>query len=158
MGNSHRIRVYNFKQSSHCLLWCRYSFFFFKCFYSFLRDWERQSASGGRAEKEGDTESEAGSRLKPRNWEIVTWAEVGSAVWAIQVPLYVDILILNLWRSRPRFKRSLSWPKLNSFFCLFFVSRAKTFPTIPYLMRLRFYFIILDSMLFRNVCIKTNIC
>ena len=28
-----------------------------------MRDRERQSLSGGRAEREGDTESEAGSRL-----------------------------------------------------------------------------------------------
>ena len=43
---------------------------------------------GGGAETGGDTESEAGSRLRavstepdaglePTNWEIVTWAEVG---------------------------------------------------------------------------------
>ena len=31
---------------------------FFECFYSFLR--ERQNTGGGRAEREGDTESEAG--------------------------------------------------------------------------------------------------
>ena len=41
-------------------------FFFFIIFfniYSFLRDRERQSVSRGGAEREGDTESEAGSRL-----------------------------------------------------------------------------------------------
>ena len=48
-----------------------------------MRDRERQSNSGGRAEREGDTESEAGSRLravstepdvglKPTNHKIVT--------------------------------------------------------------------------------------
>ena len=31
--------------------------------YSSLRDRERQNVSGGEAEREGDTESEAGSRL-----------------------------------------------------------------------------------------------
>ena len=31
--------------------------------YLFLRNRERQSVSGGGAEREGDTESEAGSRL-----------------------------------------------------------------------------------------------
>ena len=31
--------------------------------YLFLRNRVRQSMSGGRAEREGDTESEAGSRL-----------------------------------------------------------------------------------------------
>ena len=55
----------------------------FKCLYSFLRDRERQSVHGGGAEREGDTESEAGSRLRavstepdaglePRNSEITT--------------------------------------------------------------------------------------
>ena len=40
-------------------------FFFYNFFkvYSFFRDTERKSMSGGRTEKEGDTESEAGSRL-----------------------------------------------------------------------------------------------
>ena len=36
--------------------------FFFKV-YSFLRERERQSMSGGGAEREGDTELEVGSRL-----------------------------------------------------------------------------------------------
>ena len=42
-----------------CLLF--FSFFFFFNVYLFLRD--RQSISRGGAEKEGDTESEAASRL-----------------------------------------------------------------------------------------------
>ena len=37
---------------------------FFLNVYSFLTDRERQSMSGGGAEREGDTESEAGSRLR----------------------------------------------------------------------------------------------
>ena len=53
---------------------------------------------GGGAEREGDTESEAGSRLwagstepdvglKLTNHEIMTWAEVGrSTDWATQAP------------------------------------------------------------------------
>ena len=51
--------------------------------YLFLRDRERQSMRGGGAEREGNTESEAGSRLravstepdvglKPTNHEIMT--------------------------------------------------------------------------------------
>ena len=43
------------------------SFFAFLIFfnvYSFLKDRERQSTSRGGAEREGDTESEAGSRLR----------------------------------------------------------------------------------------------
>ena len=54
--------------------------------------------SGGGAEREGDTESEAGSKLwavstepnvglKLMSCEIMTWAEVGRlADWATQVP------------------------------------------------------------------------
>ena len=52
------------------------------------RESERASLSGGRAEREGDTESEAGSRLRtdstepnaglePTDREITTRAEVG---------------------------------------------------------------------------------
>ena len=63
-----------------------------------MRDKERQSASGGGAERKGDTEPEAGSRLwavntepgvglKPMNCEIMTWAKVGRLTdWAIQTP------------------------------------------------------------------------
>ena len=62
----------------------------------FIFESERQSASGGGAEREGDTESEAGSRLwavstepdaglKLTDSEIMTWAEVGrSTDWATQ--------------------------------------------------------------------------
>ena len=60
---------------------------------------ERQSTSGGGTEREGDTESEAGSRLRAispepdaglelTDREIVTWAEVGGLTdWATQAPL-----------------------------------------------------------------------
>ena len=59
---------------------------------------EREHSERG-AEREGDTESEAGSRLWPAcsgpdvglelmNREIMTWAEVGcSTHWATQAPL-----------------------------------------------------------------------
>ena len=65
-------------------------FFFFNFFfnvYSFF-DRERQRVSGGGAEREGDTESKAGSRLRAvstepdaglelTDREIMTWAKVG---------------------------------------------------------------------------------
>ena len=63
----------------------------------------RQSTNGGGAEREGDTESEAGSRLwtdstepdaglELTDREIVTWAEVGrSTDWATQEPLMITI-------------------------------------------------------------------
>ena len=64
----------------------------------------RQSVSEGGAEREGDTESEAGSRLSAQspeaalrlmNLEIMTWAEVGRLTdWATQV--LHGILILNM--------------------------------------------------------------
>ena len=61
---------------------------FFKFFLMFIFDRERQSMRGGGAERGGDTESEAGSRLcidstEPHAWlelmdhEIMTWTEVG---------------------------------------------------------------------------------
>ena len=57
-------------------------------FYLVLKENERQSVSRGGAEREGGTESEAGSRLravntepyrglKPTNCKIMTGAEVG---------------------------------------------------------------------------------
>ena len=60
--------------------------------------------NGEGAEREGDTESEAGSRLwaispepdaglELTDREIVTWAEVGRLTnWATQAPLYHPIL------------------------------------------------------------------
>ena len=69
--------------------------------YLFLTERERQSMSGGGAEREGDTESEAGSRLwavstepdaglELTDREIMTWAKVGcSTDWATQEPLYL---------------------------------------------------------------------
>ena len=62
------------------------------------RERERDSMSGGGAEREGDTEWEAGSRLwavstepnvglEPTDCETMPWAEVGSLTdWATQVP------------------------------------------------------------------------
>ena len=66
------------------------SFFFnfFSTFIYFFGDRERQSMNGGGSEREGDTESEAGSRLRAvstepdvglelTDREIMTQAEVG---------------------------------------------------------------------------------
>ena len=75
--------------------------------------------NGGGAEREGDTESETGSRLwaiSPEPYagleltdrEIVTWAEVGRLTdWATQAPLkfpflipaliYIKFLIQDVW-------------------------------------------------------------
>ena len=79
-------------ESVSCFDW----FFFFNI-YLFLR--ERQRVTRGGAEREGDTESGAGSSLwavstepdaglKLMNCEFMTWAEVGSSTdWATQAPL-----------------------------------------------------------------------
>ena len=79
----------------------------------FIYFWEgeRQSMSGGGAEREGDTESEVGSRLwavstepdvglELMNCEIMTWAEVGSLTdWGTQAPLEIPFLIFFLFKS-----------------------------------------------------------
>ena len=71
-----------------------------------MRERERMSMSGEGTEKEGDTESETGSRLwavstepyaglEPMNREIMTWAKIGcSTNWATQAPLEYILLIL----------------------------------------------------------------
>ena len=73
--------------------------------FIYFWDRERQSMNRGGAEREGDTESETGSRLwavstepdaglKLTDCEIMTWAEVGRLTdWATQVP--PKILFLN---------------------------------------------------------------
>ena len=75
-----------------------------KFFLTFIYFWdrERQSINGGGSEREGDTESETGSRLwavstEPNvgleltDYEIMTWAEVGCLTdWAIQAPLSIN--------------------------------------------------------------------
>ena len=67
--------------------------------FIYFWDRERQSMNGGGAKREGDTESETGSRLRAispepdvglelTDREIVTWAEVGRlADWATQASL-----------------------------------------------------------------------
>ena len=70
----------------------------------FIYVWERQSVSVGGTEKEGDTESEAGSRLwvvskepdaelELMNCKITTWDEVKRLTdWATQAPQGVPFL------------------------------------------------------------------
>ena len=73
--------------------------------FIYFWDRERQSMNSGGAEREGDTESKAGSRLwavstepdaglELTNREIMTWAEVGrSTDWAPRVPWNAAFLI-----------------------------------------------------------------
>ena len=71
----------------------------------FIYFWQRQSMSRGGAEREGDTESQAGSRvwivstepnarLEPTIHEIMTWAEVGQ-LNRLSHPGSPEILILR---------------------------------------------------------------
>ena len=74
-------------------------FFFFLFLTLIFWETERQSESGRGAERDGDTESEAGPRLwavstephaglKPRNHEIMTWVKVRRLTdWATQEPI-----------------------------------------------------------------------
>ena len=80
-------------------------FFFFFLMFIYFWDRERQSMNGGGAEREGDTESEIGSRLwavstgpgtglELMDCEIMTWAEVGRLTdWATQAPQSILVLI-----------------------------------------------------------------
>ena len=77
-------------------------FYLILFFNVYFWDRERQSMNGGGSEREGDTESETGSRLRAvstelnaglelTNREIVTWAEVGRLTdWATQAPLFLE--------------------------------------------------------------------
>ena len=68
---------------------------------------------GGGAEREGDTESKAGSRLwaistepdaglEPTNHKIMTWAKVGHlAHWATQAPLK-SLFVSSLFKKEVR--------------------------------------------------------
>ena len=67
----------------------------------FIYFWERESVSGRGAERERETESEAGSKLwaistepdmglEPTNCEIMTWTEVRGLIdWDTQAPLAI---------------------------------------------------------------------
>ena len=83
-------------------MWKYFSFFLLIFFLNiYFWDRERQSMSRGGSEREGDTESEAGSRLwavstepdmglEPTDRETMAWAEVRrSTDWATQAPQYV---------------------------------------------------------------------
>ena len=68
--------------------------------------------NGGGAEREGDTESEAGSRLwaispepdaglELMEREIVTWADVGRPTdWATQAPLFILFYLIHTEEQR----------------------------------------------------------
>ena len=84
-----------------------FSHLFLLMFYLFLRERESAHTSRGGTKREGDTESEAGSRiqavssepnmgLKPMNCEIPTWTEVGLLTdGAARCPKRCYILLFN---------------------------------------------------------------
>ena len=89
-----------------------FSFFFFLMFIYFWQI-EKQRMNRGGAEREGDTESVADSRLwvvrtepdtglEVTDREIMTWAEVGrSTDWATQAPQQDFFQELRLWNFKP---------------------------------------------------------
>ena len=87
----------------------------------FICFWERDRVWMGEGQREGDTESEAGSRLwvvsaepdvglKLTSHEIMTWAEVGCLTdWATQAPL-PPLFNIYFWESTTLG----SWPEPTS--------------------------------------------
>ena len=75
----------------------------------FIFERETECEQGGGAKREGDTESEAGSRLwavitepdaglEPTNLEIMTWAEVGHLTeWATPASRLLLFLCWTVW-------------------------------------------------------------
>ena len=106
---------------------------FFKIFFNvYFWDRERQSMNEGGAEREGDTESEAGSRLwaispepdaglELMDREIVTWAEVGRLTdWATQAPLegfkhahFTNSHFSRTCTHKPKYDVKLLWSQKN---------------------------------------------
>ena len=92
--------------------------------FFFEREKERQSASGGEAEREGDTESEVDFRLwavstepntglKPTSCEIMTWVEVGHLTdWATQAYVFLTISNILLNQVQPGSLLYTSFPSL----------------------------------------------
>lgn len=86
--------------------------FYFNFCNVYFWDRERQRMNGAGAEREGDTESEAGSRLwavsteldaglELTNREIMTWAEVGCPTdWATQAPLIPHSILRHIPHSK----------------------------------------------------------
>ena len=98
---------------------------FFLIIYLLLRNRERQSMSMGRAERGGDTESEAGSRfcavsiepdtgLEPTNHKIMTWDEVGRLThWDTQVPLFFSFQVKFVESEKKKQNKKRKCPKVQ---------------------------------------------
>ena len=83
----------------------------------FIFERETANMSKGRAEREGDTESKAGSRrwvvstepdmgLETTNYEIMTWAEVAHLTdWATQAPWKSRVFYIFYFPGRERWSQ-----------------------------------------------------
>ena len=93
------LALVDYPEGAEYLLWSKMaSVFLFVCFNVFIYFWVRDRAQTGGAERQRDTESQAGSGLwavstepdvgpEPTNHEIMTWTEVGHLTnWGTQVP------------------------------------------------------------------------
>ena len=71
---------------------------FFLSFLTFIHRWEteRQSTSGRGAEREGDTESEAGSRL----WAVLTEPDVGLELTNLEIMTWVEVRRFTDWATQ----------------------------------------------------------
>ena len=92
---------------------CLTLYIFLKIFLNIYLFWERQSMSSGGAEREEDTESKAGSRLRAastepntglelRNHEVMTWPEVRCLTnWVTRAPqlIHLENFYIIKWSS-----------------------------------------------------------
>ena len=114
--------------SSHCVhpfspqvLW---AFFPLQMFTHFLR--ERQSVSGGRAEREGDTECEAGSRL----WAVSTEPDVGLELVKREIMTWAEVGHLTDWATQDLFYEHFYVHYLKFFFRLLFSISLRSFSEV----------------------------
>ena len=105
--------------------------------FIYFWDRERQSTNGAGSEREGDTESETGSRLwvvstepdaglKLTDHEIMTWAEVRRLTdWATQAPLITIFKYTVQWYQVHSYFATITTSYLQIFFCL---AKLKLYP------------------------------
>ena len=135
-------------------------------FLTFIHFWETETGcESGRAEREGDTGSEAGfsiwavraehdMELEPMNREIMTWAEIGHLIdWATQVPLSVFLYLVsvgvNHWVT--------VYPCLVSLSCFISTSEHKPFSKI---FKAIFYdiLLLLNSITLSSLLVSLFLC
>ena len=83
-------------------------FIFFKCVFNFEREREsreRQRVSRGGAKREGDTESEAGSKL----WAVSTELDVGLELMSCKIMTQAEVRRLTDWATQAPLDSVNSW-------------------------------------------------